>query len=132
MTHPWFIKSKVGITINRKELPLNDYELNNLIDESQPVNIWQSLMQAAPGGIIKMPADQPDIIKEALLDCMEMLTDQDKYVIDAIIWEQTGYPTLGKRMRCFDTTCLETYSGCVCKSKGAFINALNSKGLYNK
>lgn len=98
MTCPWFIKSKVGITINRKEIPLTDYELNNLVDESQPINIWQSLMQTTPGGVIKIPADQPDILKEALLDCMEMLSDQDQFVINAIIWEQTGYPTLGERL----------------------------------
>ena len=116
MTHPWFIKSKVGITINRKEIPLTDYELNNLIDESQPINIWQSLMQAAPGGAIKIPADQPDVLKEALLDCMEMLRDQDQFVINAIIWEQTGYPTLAERLRSIHATCLETDAGCVRQS----------------
>jgi len=98
MTRPWFIKSKVGIPINRKELSLTDYELNNLIDESQPINIWQSLMQAAPGDIVKIPASEPNVIKEALLDCMEMLVDQDQFVIDAIIYEQITYPKLAERL----------------------------------
>lgn len=94
----WFLTKSKDTFINRKEIPLDNYELYNLPDESQPMNIWQAMLQAAPGKAIKIPADQPDIIKEALLDCMEMLTEQDAYVIDAIIWEQTGYPTLAKRM----------------------------------
>jgi len=104
---PWFIKSKVGITITRKEIPLSDHEINNLIDESQPINIWQSLMQEAPGHMFKVPKNQPDLIKDALLDCMEMLTEQDQYVIDAIIYEQTGYPTLAERLRLQYSTCME-------------------------
>lgn len=114
----WFLTRSKENFINRKEIPIDNYELYNLPDESQPLNIWQALMQAAPGKAIKIPADQPDIIKEALLDCMEMLTDQDKYVIDAIIYEQISYPTLGKRMRYIGNTRMEIDAGCIRKPKG--------------
>jgi DNA-directed RNA polymerase specialized sigma subunit len=96
----WFIKSKEGIPIARKEIPLSDYEINNLVDESQPINIWQSLMQEAPGHTYKIPADEPNILKEALLDCMEMMTEKDQTLINAIIYEQLTYPKLAQRLGC--------------------------------
>ena len=55
-------------------------------------------MQAAPGDIVKTPASEPNVIKEALLDCMEMLVEQDQFVIDAIIYEQITYPKLAERL----------------------------------
>jgi DNA-directed RNA polymerase specialized sigma subunit len=94
----WFLTSERSAAINRREVPLDTDEIHKLVDESQPINMWQSLMQAAPGENIKLAADEPNIIKEALLDCMEMLTDQDKFVIDAIIYEQITYPKLAKRL----------------------------------
>ena len=121
----WFLTRSKENFINRKEIPIDNYELYNLPDESQPVNIWQALMQAAPGKAIKIPADQPNIIKEALLDCMEMLTDQDKYVIDAIIYEQISYPTLGKRMRHIVNTRMAIDTGCIRKLKGVVDDALD-------
>lgn len=93
----WITRSKEDF-ISRKEIPLDNDILLNLPDESQPINIWQSLMQAGPGEVIKVPLDQPDIVKEALLDCMEMLTEQDQFVIDAIIYEQITYPKLAARL----------------------------------
>jgi DNA-directed RNA polymerase specialized sigma24 family protein len=94
----WFLKSKEDFVIRKKELSLSDHEIQKLVDQSQPRNIWQALMQAAPGDQLKIPADEPYVIREALLDCMEMLTDEDRYVIDAIIWEQTGYSELARRL----------------------------------
>jgi hypothetical protein len=109
----WFLTSNKGHIINRQELPLDSQELYNLPDESQPINIWQSLLQAAPGKEIKVPSDEPNIIKEALLDCMEMLRDQDQFVIDAIIYEQITYPRLAERLRGFYATCMETYASSI-------------------
>ncbi len=109
----WFLTSNKGHIINRQELPLDSQELYNLPDESQPINIWQSLLQAAPGKEIKVPSDEPNIIKEALLDCMEMLRDQDQFVIDAIIYEQITYPKLADRLRGVYSACMETYASSV-------------------
>lgn len=112
----WFLtKSKEDI-ISRKEVPIDSHVLHNLPDESQPTSIWQAMMQAAPGSLVKLAADEPDIVKEALLDCMEMLTDQDRYVIDAIIYEQISFPTLGKRMRHICNARMEANSSSLRKS----------------
>lgn len=94
----WFITKSKETFINRKEIPIDNDVLYNLPDESQPVNIWQAMLQAAPGTTVKIPMDQPNLLKEALLDCMEMLTEQDQYIIDALIYEQLTYPKLAKRM----------------------------------
>lgn len=121
----WFLTKSKDTFINRKELPIDNYELYNLPDESQPVNIWQAMLQAAPGQQIKIPADQPNIVKEALLDCMEMLTDQDKYVIDAIIYEQISFPTLGKRMRHIGNARMEAHSSGVRKPERTVADAFH-------
>ena len=110
----WFLTSSKDNFINRQEIPIDNDELYNLPDESQPINIWQALMQAEPGKVVKIPADEPNIIKEALLDCMEMLRDQDQFVIDAIIYEQITYPKLADRLRSVYSTCMEANAGCVC------------------
>lgn len=127
---PWFFQSKVGIAITRREIPIDTYELNNLVDESQPINIWQSLMQTPPNGVVKTPSNEPNIIKEALLDCMEMLTDQDQFIINAIIYEQAGYPELAKRLRSINTSRLEAYSNIISKFKTTSFDALNIEGLH--
>lgn len=110
----WFLTSSKDNFINRKEIPLDTNTLQNLPDESQPINIWQSLMQAAPGDAVKLSADQPNIIKEALLDCMDLLRDKDKFVIDAIIYEQITYPKLATRLRGVYPTRMEAYANRVC------------------
>ena len=109
MTPMWFLTSTKDNFINRNEIPLDTAKLQNLADESQPINMWQSLMQTIPGNEPKFSSDQVDVIKEALL------RDQDKFVIDAIIYEQITYPKLADRLRCIHTSCVETYTGCVCK-----------------
>ena len=112
----WFLTKNKDTFINRKEVPIDSHVLHNLPDESQPTSVWQAMMQAAPGSLIKFAADEPDIVKEALLDCMEMLTDQDKFVIDAIIYEQISFPTLGKRMRCVSHARMEINTNCLRQS----------------
>jgi hypothetical protein len=115
MTPMWFLTSTKDNFINRNEIPLDTAKLQNLADESQPINMWQSLMQTIPGNEPKFSSDQVDVIKEALLDCLDLLRDQDKFVIDAIIYEQITYPKLADRLRCIHTSCVETYTSCVCK-----------------
>lgn len=94
----WFLTSSKDNLINRNEIPIDNEQLHRLVDESQPINIWQALLQATPGAEVMTPSDAPNIIKEAVLDCMEMLREQDKFVIDAIIYEQITYPALGERL----------------------------------
>lgn len=110
----WFLTSKKDNFINRQEIPIDTQKLHYLVDDTQPINIWQSLMQAAPGKEIKLPKDAPNIIKEAVLDCMEMLLEQDQFVIDAIIYEQITYPKLAVRLRSIYTTCMEINANRIC------------------
>jgi len=110
----WFLTNSKDNFINRKEIPLDTNTLQNLPDESQPINIWQALMQAAPGDKVKLSFEEPNVIKEALLDCMDLLRDKDKFVIDAIIYEQITYPKLAERLRSIHSACVEAYASCVC------------------
>lgn len=110
----WFLTSKKDNFINRQEIPIDTQLLQYLVDDTQPINIWQSLMQNVPGQEIKIPFDEPNIIKEAVLDCMEMLVEQDQFVIDAIIYEQITYPKLAVRLRSIYTTCVEVNTNRIC------------------
>lgn len=109
----WFLTSSKDNFINRNEIPLDTSKLQNIPDESQPINIWQSLMQTTPGSKPKISADEPNIIKEALLDCIDLLREQDRFVIDAIIYEQITYPKLAVRLRSVYSACVEANAGCV-------------------
>lgn len=105
----WFIKTKETFTISRKEVPVDIAEITQLADPSQPRTFFQALMQCAPNQDEMHSEDLGNPIREAILDCMDLLSEQDKFVLDAIYWEQATYMELAKRLRCLHTTCMEAY-----------------------
>ena len=64
-------------------------------------------MQTVPGGNIASSNEEPNLIKEALLDSMDLMTDQDKFIIDAVYWEMITFEELGSRLRSINPTCME-------------------------
>jgi len=106
---PWFIKSKETFTISRKEVPVDIAEITQLPDPSQPRTFFQALMQASTGQDEVYSEDLGNPIRDAILDCMDLLSEQDKFVLDAIYWEQITFVELAKRLRGLHTTCMEAY-----------------------
>jgi len=113
-----------------RELPLDTEEVERIPDSRKPVSFIQSLMQTLPGNDVLPSEEEPNLIKEALLDSMELMTDQDKFIIDAIYWEMITFEELGKRLRSFYASCLEVNANSRKKSKRITYDEYYIKGLY--
>ena len=86
------------MSYNKREFPVDIDDLLNLLNNYQPENEYQALMEARP---FEEPEPHKNIFNEAqdiVLDCLEILLDQDKYIIQAINYEQVSYEVLGQRL----------------------------------
>ena len=87
-----------SMSYNKREFPVDIDDLMNILSNYQPENEYQALMESAP---FQEPVRHKSLINEAqdiVLDCLEVLLDQDKYIIQAINYEQVSYEVLGKRL----------------------------------
>jgi DNA-directed RNA polymerase specialized sigma24 family protein len=58
----------------------------------------EALMGARPHEDPDMPLVAQLVLREALSDCFEQLSDQDRYILEAIWFEGISYRTLATRM----------------------------------
>ena len=103
----WFMNSNKDSSLYYRELPLDTEEIERMPDLTKPESFIQALMQTVPGGHEVTSHEEPNLIREALLDSMELMMDQDKFIIDAIYWEMITFEELGSRLRSIDPTCME-------------------------
>jgi hypothetical protein len=103
----WFMTSNKDTSLYYRELPLDTEEIERIPDLTKPESFIQALMQTVPGENAAASNEEPNLIREALLDSMELMRDQDKFIIDAIYWEMITFEELGNRLRSFYTTCME-------------------------
>ena len=113
-----------------RELPLDTEEIERIPDLTKPESFIQALMQTVPGENAAASNEEPNLIREALLDSMELMTDQDKFIIDAVYWEMITFEELGSRLRSFYTTRMETNQGSRKKFKGITNDEHHFKGLH--
>lgn len=103
----WFMNSNKDNSLYYRELPLDTEEIERMPDLTKPESFIQALMQTVPGGNTAPSNEEPNPIREALLDSMELMMDQDKFIIDAIYWEMITFEELGSRLRSIHPTCME-------------------------
>ena len=103
----WFMNSNKDSSLYYRELPLDTEEIERMPDLTKPESFIQALMQTIPGSNEALSDEEPNLIREALLDSMELMTDQDKFIIDAIYWEMITFEQLGNRLRSIHATCME-------------------------
>ena len=103
----WFMTNNKDNSIYFRELPLDTEEIARIPDLTKPESFIQALMQTVPGENIASSNEEPNLIREALLDSMELMTDQDKFIIDAVYWEMITFEELGSRLRSINPTCME-------------------------
>lgn len=94
----WFVTSNKDVSLYYRELPLDTEEIERIPDSTKPLTALHALMQTVPGGVENASEEEPNLIREALLDSMEVMTDQDKFIIDAIYWEMITFEELGNRL----------------------------------
>ena len=103
----WFMTSNKDTSLYYRELPLDTEEIERIPDLTKPESFIQALMQTVPGENAAASNEEPNLIREALLDSMELMMDQDKFIIDAIYWEMITFEELGNRLRSVYPTCME-------------------------
>jgi DNA-directed RNA polymerase specialized sigma subunit len=91
----WFINK---MTFNGREIPYDVFNLVPLLLATRPDNELQALMEAAPNEPTDSSLEEIEPLKNAVIDCIEMLSPQDKFIIEAINYEQLTYQELGTRM----------------------------------
>lgn len=84
-----------------KEIPVEDYQLEREIDKKKsvkPENFIQALMETPPHDEVPESSDVMNELREAVIDAIESLNDQDRFIVEAINYEQITYVELGRRM----------------------------------
>lgn len=85
---------------NKREIPVDVDELLSLLGSYQPENEYQALMEAPP---MQEPAECKTMVselQEIVQDCIELLLDTDRFIVEAINYEQVTYEVLGERLGC--------------------------------
>jgi len=84
----------------KREIPLDVDAILDLASDYAPENEWQALMEAPPGTEPETPKNHPNPAVDVVRDCVEMLLDEDQYVVHAIHYERITYEELGTRLGC--------------------------------
>lgn len=87
-----------SMTFHKREIPLNVDDLLRLLDSYQPENEYQALMEALPFHEPKRARNSINEVQEIVIDCIEILLEKDRYIINAVNYEQVSYQTLGMRL----------------------------------
>jgi DNA-directed RNA polymerase specialized sigma subunit len=66
--------------------------------QERPETDMQALMETPPGGHEVMSKQALQVVREAVADCMDMLTEQDRYVLDALNAERIPLRELAERL----------------------------------
>ncbi len=84
-----------------KEIPVENYQLEKVLNKRKthkPMNQMQALMEAVLHEEPAMSLDEVDVIKEAIIDAIDSLSDQDRFIINAVNYERLTYVELGERL----------------------------------
>jgi len=87
-----------SVKVNNREVPFLIDDLLAIAIPPRPEDDWQALMEAVPGD---EPAESKEVLqplREAVADCIDMLSEQDSFIINAMNSEQITYDELGKRL----------------------------------
>jgi DNA-directed RNA polymerase specialized sigma subunit len=87
-----------SVELNNREVPFNMEDLLSLHLRPRPENEWQALMETPPGHEPIEPKDVLQPLREAVADCIDMLSEQDRMIVDAFNSERITYDELGKRL----------------------------------
>lgn len=107
----WFLTVTKTMNFNNKEIPLTYDELNGLVPAGIPENPFQALMETAPGETVPLSYEEIIDFKEAIIDCIDMLSEQDRFIIDAVTYERVTFAELGSRLGVSSVHAWRLYNG---------------------
>lgn len=93
----WYIEK---MSVNGREIPHDIDVLTLLLPSSKPDSEMQAIMESAPGQTIETSSDEIESLRNLVVYCIDMLSEQDRFIIEAINYEQITYDKLGKRLGC--------------------------------
>lgn len=85
----------------RREFTASFEFLSQLLQNSgthKPDNEMQALMEAAPGDNLAVDVESLQVLREAVVDCIDLLNDQQIIIIDGIFGEKVTYQELADRL----------------------------------
>ena len=83
---------------NPREISVDISRLAFLFPSAQPEDEYQALMEAKPFDEPVISRQEMGPLRDIIADCIDMLPQQDRYIVEAIIYEQVSLVELGKRM----------------------------------
>lgn len=87
----------------RREIPVNFQEwatINAVPNPVRPETMLEALMRAAPGDEPAESLEELQPVREAVADCIDQLTAEQRFVIEAIQAERISYRDLHRRLGC--------------------------------
>lgn len=84
-----------------KEIPIEDEYLELALHNkkfNKPESIFQALMETPPCLEPEEHSEEIDFVREAIIDAIDSLSDQDKFIVEAVNYERLTYCELGERM----------------------------------
>lgn len=86
------------MSFNGREIPYDVDSLIPLVGSGKPENELQALMEAGTGQTIETSSEEIDALRNVVVYCIDMLSDQDRFIVEAINYEMLTYEQLGKRL----------------------------------
>lgn len=83
---------------NKREIPIDVDELLSLLGSYQPEDEYQALMEAPPHHEPAECKTAVNNLRDIVKDCIDLLIEPDKYIVEAINYEQVTYDVLGERL----------------------------------
>jgi hypothetical protein len=80
------------------EFPVDFQDWPLVSDGGMPANPLQALMEAAPNTEPAETLLDFQLFKEAVTDCIDTLSAQDRYIIEAVLFERLTFRPLGARL----------------------------------
>lgn len=83
---------------SNKDIPLTPYHEVTIRGPRKPETPMEALMQAVPGEEIMESVEELQPFREAVANCIDQLSEQDRYIIDAVNTERISLEELGERL----------------------------------
>jgi DNA-directed RNA polymerase specialized sigma subunit len=86
------------MSVNGREIPYDVNGLMFLLPSAKPDNEIQALLESAPGQTIEVSNEEIQALRNVVVYCIDILSEQDRFIVEAINYEQLTYDQLGRRM----------------------------------
>ena len=84
--------------MRNKDIPLTPESVGRIRSRRRPETPIEALMMAGSRDVIEESVEELQPIREAVADCIELLSEQDQFIVDALNSEMISLEELGSRL----------------------------------